>query len=75
LYAIALAVLIVGLVAVGVPASTLLIAALVLTCPLMMLVMMRSMHGSPSREHHDQAPHDPAQRRDDEIHFHDADRR
>lgn len=39
LYAIALAVLVVGLVWAGVPASTLLIAALVLVCPLMMLFM------------------------------------
>jgi uncharacterized membrane protein HdeD (DUF308 family) len=33
LYAVALAILVVGLVALGVPASTLLVAALVLTCP------------------------------------------
>ena len=45
LYAVALAILIVGLVAVGVPASTLLIVSLVLVCPLMMFVMMRGMHG------------------------------
>lgn len=44
LYAIALAVLIVGLVYAGVPASTLLIAVLVLACPLMMLFMMGAMH-------------------------------
>jgi hypothetical protein len=45
LYAIALVVLVVGLVALGVPASTLLVAGLFLACPLMMLVMMRGMHG------------------------------
>ncbi len=45
LYAIALAILVVGLVALGVPASTLLVAALVLTCPLMMIFMMSGMHG------------------------------
>jgi len=45
LYAIALAVLVVGLVALGVPASTLLFAALVLACPLMMMFMMGRMHG------------------------------
>jgi hypothetical protein len=45
LYAIALAILVVGLIAVGVPANTLLVAALVLTCPLMMMFMMSGMHG------------------------------
>jgi Protein of unknown function (DUF2933) len=45
LYAIALAILVVGLVAFGVPASTLLVAALALTCPLMMIFMMSGMHG------------------------------
>jgi hypothetical protein len=45
LYAIAAAILIVGLVALGVPASTLLFGALVLACPLMMLFMMGGMHG------------------------------
>jgi hypothetical protein len=45
LYAIALAIVVVGLVALGVPASTLLVAALALTCPLMMIFMMRGMRG------------------------------
>lgn len=45
LYPVALAILVVGLVAFGVPASTLLVAALVLTCPLMMIFMMSGMHG------------------------------
>jgi hypothetical protein len=45
LYAIALAILVVGLLALGVPASTLLFAALVLTCPLMMMLMMCGGHG------------------------------
>lgn len=40
-YAVALAILVVGLVWAGVPVSSLLIAGLVLVCPLMMLVMMR----------------------------------
>jgi hypothetical protein len=40
-YAVALAILIVGSVWAGVPVSSLLIAGLVLVCPLMMLVMMR----------------------------------
>jgi hypothetical protein len=62
LYAVALAILIVGLVAVGVPASTLLIASLILVCPLMMFVMMRGMHGGEGHsghgEHHS-APQPP----------------
>jgi hypothetical protein len=45
LYAIALAILIVGLVAIGVPAETLLVGAFVLACPLMMIFMMSGMHG------------------------------
>lgn len=45
LYAIALAILVVGLVTLGVPTSTLLLAALALTCPLMMMFMMGGMHG------------------------------
>jgi heme O synthase-like polyprenyltransferase len=45
LYAVALAVLVVGLVVLGVPASTLFVAALVLACPLMMIFMMHGMHG------------------------------
>jgi hypothetical protein len=45
LYAVALAILVVGLVWAGMPASTLVFAGLILVCPLMMLVMMRGMHG------------------------------
>jgi hypothetical protein len=52
LYAIALAILVVGLIALGVPASTLLVAALVLTCPLMMLFMMHGMHGMQGDRQH-----------------------
>lgn len=44
-YAIALAILGVGLLIAGVPVQTLLIALIVLTCPLMMLLMMAGMHG------------------------------
>jgi hypothetical protein len=44
LYAIALAVLVVGLIALGIPASTLLFGAFVLGCPLMMMFMMSGMH-------------------------------
>jgi len=72
LYAVALAILVVGLVWAGVPASTLLIAALVLVCPLMMMFMMRGMnHGQPGGQddpdHHDagQPSHDKSQDKQD----------
>jgi len=45
LYAIALAVLIVGLAYAGVPLGTLIVLPLILACPLMMLFMMRGMGG------------------------------
>jgi uncharacterized membrane protein HdeD (DUF308 family) len=60
LYAIALAILVVGLVALGVPASTLLVAALVLACPLMMIFMMHGMHGGHGGTH--QATEDRSER-------------
>ena len=68
MYAIALAILTVGLVALGVSASTLLVGALVLTCPVMMMVMMGGMRRgntaaddsrtrrSPTPEDQDQQP-------------------
>jgi hypothetical protein len=67
LYAVVLAILVVGLVWAGVPASTLLIAALVLVCPVMMFFMMRGMHGNDSgsmsghntdHQHHDASKDD-----------------
>ncbi len=59
MYAIALAILVVGLAFAGVPVSTLLVALLVLACPLMMLFMMRGMHGGQggSQGRHDQHSH------------------
>jgi hypothetical protein len=75
LYAIALAILIVGLVALGVPASTLLFVALILACPLMMLFMMRGMHGGGTTAHHNPPTNAPGQRPEDEIHHHDTGRR
>jgi hypothetical protein len=51
LYAIALAILVVGLLALGVPASTLLFAALVLACPLMMMLMMCGTTGTAGADH------------------------
>ena len=66
LYAIAAAVLVVGLVAFGVPANTLLFGAFVLVCPLMMMFMMGGMHGghggtSPDAEQHARTPEDHGQ--------------
>lgn len=75
LYAIALAIGIVGLVALGVPASTLLFIALILACPLMMLFMMRGMHGGGTTAHHNPRSHAADQRPDDEIRYHDTGRR
>ena len=56
LYAVAVAILVVGLVWAGVPASTLLIGGLVLVCPLMMFVMMRGMQGHESGPDRHSAP-------------------
>ncbi|MBC6445834.1 DUF2933 domain-containing protein [Actinokineospora xionganensis] len=51
LYAIALAILIVGLAFAGVPVNTLLIGLLVLACPLMMMFMMGgAVHGGDKTE-------------------------
>ena len=59
LYALALAVLIVGLAFAGVPVGTLALLPFVLACPLMMFFMMRGMdHGGSHRtndEDHDSA--------------------
>lgn len=56
LYAIALAILIVGLAFAGVPLQTMLFGLLVLACPLMMMFMMggHGGHGGPDEQHHDQ---------------------
>ena len=63
LYAVAAAILVVGLVAFGVPANTLLFGAFVLVCPLMMMFMMGGMHGGhgsadPDAEQHARTPED-----------------
>jgi hypothetical protein len=56
LYAIALAILIVGLALAGVPVGSLIVLPLILACPLMMVFMMRGMdHGTP-RDRDDHAP-------------------
>ena len=56
LYAVALAIAVVGAVWAGLPPSILLVLALFLTCPLMMFVMMRGMHGSAGHDQHARAP-------------------
>jgi hypothetical protein len=66
LYAIAAAILVVGLIAFGVPANTLLFGAFVLVCPLMMMFMMGGMHGghggtNPDAEHGTRTPEDQDQ--------------
>ncbi|MGW3124079.1 DUF2933 domain-containing protein [Streptomyces sp. NPDC001107] len=45
LYAVAVAIAVVGALALGVPVGTLALLAVVLACPLMMFFMMRGMHG------------------------------
>jgi hypothetical protein len=45
LYAVAAAIFAIGALSLGLPASTLFFLAIVLVCPLMMLFMMRGMHG------------------------------
>jgi hypothetical protein len=52
LYAVAAAILVVGLAFVGVPMTTLLIGLVVLACPLSMLFMMSGMRGK-----HDESDH------------------
>ena len=52
LYAIALAILIVGLAFAGVPVQTMLFGLLALACPLMMIFMMGG-HGGSDDQHRD----------------------
>ncbi|NUU22777.1 MAG: DUF2933 domain-containing protein [Streptomycetaceae bacterium] len=52
-YALAFIAAVVSALALGVPAGTVSVLALALACPLMMLVMMRGMHGDgDGRQHH-----------------------
>ena len=57
LYAIALAILVVGLAFVGVPIETILIGLVVLACPLMMLSMFATTRSSSAS--HPQTGHQP----------------
>ncbi|WP_063728839.1 DUF2933 domain-containing protein [Streptomyces sp. RTd22] len=67
LYAIALAIVIVGAVALGVPVQTLVLLGVVLACPLMMFFMMRGMHSGQNQN--DRSPRDAG--RDDPLRKHD----
>lgn len=63
LYAVALAIVVVGAMWAGVPVGTLALLGLVLACPLMMIFMMRGMHGSHDEQHRNddadrRGPHD-----------------
>lgn len=58
-YAIAAAILIVGLVAFGVPISNLLFLGVILVCPLMMMFMVRGMGGKTTDRKDDDAPQEP----------------
>ena len=68
LFAVALAILIVGLVWAGVPAGTLLTVGLVLVCPLMMFVMMRGMHGDQGHAGHDMHDNPRVPDRGEDLH-------
>lgn len=56
LYAVAAAILVVGILWIGVPWATLGVFALVLACPLMMLFMMRGMQGTHGNDHQSDSP-------------------
>jgi hypothetical protein len=66
LYAMALAVLIVGVVYAGVPIGTLVVLPLILACPLMMIFMMRGMGGM------NRGNHQPPVKREDSPEHHDS---
>ena len=57
IYALALAILIVGLAAVGVPLGTLFVSLVALACPLMMIFMMSGMHGGHDHGRQDEPAH------------------
>jgi type III secretory pathway component EscV len=66
LYAVALAIAVVGLLALGVPLGSLLLLLVVIACPLMMFFMMRGMHGGEGHDHGDTDRSDDA----DPLHKH-----
>ncbi|WP_314245411.1 DUF2933 domain-containing protein [Streptomyces kutzneri] len=59
LYAIALAIALVGALALGVPIGTLAVLLIALACPLMMFFMMRGMDHDDSAEKRDPHGHEP----------------
>jgi hypothetical protein len=62
---VALAILVVGLVWAGVPANTLLLGAVLLACPVMMMVMMRGMDREGHANHRPASP--PSDQRPDDY--------
>ena len=62
IYALALAILVVGLAAVGVPLGTLFFSLAALACPLIMIFMMTDMHGGHGHGHGHGRQDDPAAR-------------
>lgn len=75
LYAIALAIIAVGALALGVPPSSLVFLAVALACPLMMLFMMRGMHDAGTHDHNradrDEGPSPSSSSRGGPIRKHD----
>ena len=68
LYAIALAVVVVGALWAGLPVATLGFLALILVCPLMMFLMMRGMAGGDQHEQHrHDSTTDPREPHDDKT--------
>ncbi|MGW0885470.1 DUF2933 domain-containing protein [Streptomyces sp. NPDC002671] len=59
LYAVAVAIAVVGVLALGVPVGTIFLLLIVLACPLMMMFMMRGMRDDGgTQDGHDASRHD-----------------
>jgi hypothetical protein len=56
LYAVAAAIVVVGLLWAGLPVGSLSFRGLIAVCPLMMFFMMRGMHGNNRQEPQDKTP-------------------
>jgi Flp pilus assembly protein TadB len=56
LYAVAAAIVVVGLLWAGLPVGSLSFLGLIVVCPLMMFFMMRGMHGNNRQEPQDNTP-------------------
>ncbi|QUW85559.1 DUF2933 domain-containing protein (plasmid) [Streptomyces mirabilis] len=70
LYAIAAAIALVGLVALGAPLGTLLLLLIVAGCPLMMFFMMRDGHGHGGHGGHSDSGTDRSGNNADRLHKH-----